>query len=515
MHLQATQRNHISHPGAQLPPATIWNLPPPPPPTNPLRPDARRQALRRKLLLDGRKEPVKGKKDKGKKKRGSKLEFKRVDQLWDSTIHNYKLTDTAEDEESSEYDQYLFNVRRTFDWEGKYKATVVDIKSKLLKEALTEAMDGVKGVSFVEETPCIDPNLLFLYLEDLRQSCKKLKNKKVTEKKGKKKIKKRNETKRKHLKVLLKYLDKDYASTKKTLYPMLENGIITFDLLWALYKPNTLAYTTTYGTADEPRAFEIELAEKIASFMKGTWYNIEGKYLEYDGKTWGMGTMDCDVPAFKGARKITSLNCYPLKYHKNEAKLRTELIERGKKFVALQGVHYKSHKGMAYYKKRKAIIKVNIDGRIMVDPAIHRRILPNYNVSTVKPNDPDLLGDSDSEDDDCGCCGDESSDDGQADHALEKRDDGDEQKRSSRLFLMRSNEFYFVYLYFLSSLSTDIPVDLFHTYYLHNPTHRQHLPIHPSMYNPSNPQIYSNNIRGCSIVVLCSLRIHSLALFSP
>jgi hypothetical protein len=64
----------------------------------------------------------KSKKDKkGKKKRGSKLEFKRVDQLWDSTIHNYKLTDTAEDEESSEYDQYLFNVRRTFDWEGKYK----------------------------------------------------------------------------------------------------------------------------------------------------------------------------------------------------------------------------------------------------------------------------------------------------------------------------------------------------------------------------------------------------------
>jgi hypothetical protein len=65
----------------------------------------------------------KSKKDtkKKKKKRGSKLEYKRVDQLWDNTIHNYKLSDTAEDEESSEYDQYLFNVRRTFDWEGKYK----------------------------------------------------------------------------------------------------------------------------------------------------------------------------------------------------------------------------------------------------------------------------------------------------------------------------------------------------------------------------------------------------------
>lgn len=150
-------------------------------------------------------------------------------------------------------------------------------------------MDGVKGVSLVEETPTVDPNLLFLYLEDLRKSYHELKNKKVTVKKGKKKQKKRNENKRKHLKVLLKYLDKDYASTKKSLYPMLESGIITFDLLWALYKPNTLAYTTTYGSVDEPRAFKIELADKEFSFLKGEWYNIEGRYLEYDGKTWGMG----------------------------------------------------------------------------------------------------------------------------------------------------------------------------------------------------------------------------------
>ena len=36
------------------------------------------------------------KEKKEKKKRGSKLEYKRVDQLWDNTIHNYKLQDTAE-----------------------------------------------------------------------------------------------------------------------------------------------------------------------------------------------------------------------------------------------------------------------------------------------------------------------------------------------------------------------------------------------------------------------------------
>lgn len=349
-----------------------------------------------------------------KKKRGSKMEYKRVDQLWDNTIHNYKLQDTAEETED-EYDQYLFNVRRTFDWEGKYRNTLVDIKSKLIKEALSDVMDGVKGVSLVEETPSIDPNLLFLYLEDLRKSLKELRAKVKGGEKMKKKIKKRNELKIQHVKVLIKYLDKDYAEVKKTLYPMLESGLITFDLLWALYKPNTLAYTTTYGTPDEPRAFKIEYAEKEFSFMKGEWYCIEGRYLEYDGKTWGFGQMEVDVAAFKGARKITSLGCYPLKYHNDEAKLRKDLIARGKKFVALQGVHYRGHEGLAYYKKKRQVIKVNINGRIMVDPAIHRRMHPNYQVSTVKPKDEDEFVDMGSDDSDSeGCCY-EGSDGGEDD----------------------------------------------------------------------------------------------------
>jgi hypothetical protein len=149
--------------------------------------------------------------------------------------------------------------------------------------------------------------------------------------------------------------------------------------------------------------------------MKGTWYNIEGRYLEYDGKTFGMGTMAVEVEQFKGPRKISSLACYPLKYHKESDKLKQELIERGKKFVALKGMNYRFHKGMGFYKKKRQVIKVNINGRVMVDPAIHRRINPNYPISTVKPKDPDLIDQSeeeDSDDDSCGC-GDASDDEGQ------------------------------------------------------------------------------------------------------
>ena len=64
---------------------------------------------------------------------------------------------------------------------------------------------------------------------------------------------------------------------RHSLYPMLENGLITFELLWALWKPNTLAFTTTYGSPDEPRVFKVEMAEKHHGIMKGEYYYIEGK----------------------------------------------------------------------------------------------------------------------------------------------------------------------------------------------------------------------------------------------
>lgn len=143
-----------------------------------------------------------------------------------------------------------------------------------------------------------------------------------------------------------------------------------------------------------------------SSFVKGKYYNIEGRYLEYDGKTFGMGQMEIEVPEFTGPRKISNLGCYPLKYHKESEKLKQQLIDRGKKFVELAGMKYKFHKGMAFYKKKRQVIKVNINGRVMVDPAIHRRINPNYPISTVKPADPDILepsGDEDTEEESCNC----------------------------------------------------------------------------------------------------------------
>lgn len=224
-----------------------------------------------------------------------KFDYKRVDQVWDRLTHNFRLQDTAEPSGETKYDDFCFHVRRTFDWEGKYKTTVVDIKSKVLRECLQDVIGNIKGVSLVDETPKLDPNILFLYLKDLRRYAKKLK-KQIAKppgpnKQARKKEAKRLEEKRQCLKALVKYIDKDYDQVKKSLYPMLEHGLITFDLLWALWKPDTLVYTTTYGSHDEPRAFKVVTAEKHYHVSKGEVYYVEGKYFEYDGKQFGHGNL--------------------------------------------------------------------------------------------------------------------------------------------------------------------------------------------------------------------------------
>lgn len=112
------------------------------------------------LWSDG---PVKSHTNEKKRQKASELDYKRVDQVWDNLIHDFRLQDTAEGDTDAQYDDFLFHVRRTFDWEGKYTTTLVDIRSKLIRECLQEVMGNIKVISLVEETPKLDPNLLFLY----------------------------------------------------------------------------------------------------------------------------------------------------------------------------------------------------------------------------------------------------------------------------------------------------------------------------------------------------------------
>lgn len=124
-----------------------------------------------------------------------------------------------------------------------------------------------------------------------------------------------------------------------------------------------------------------------------------------------------EIDEFRGARRIDSLGIFPLAYHEDEEQVRERLIERGRKFGSLKGMHYKFYKGLAFFKRKRGAVRLNVNGRIMVDPSTFRRINPNYRMNPVKEsshsttsalgNDDDSENENEDEDDECGRGGDD------------------------------------------------------------------------------------------------------------
>jgi hypothetical protein len=251
-------------------------------------------------------------------------EFKRVDQVWDTKLRDYKLIQSTADQKD-EF-ECVFTVRRRFNWEGKLRDTLVDIKSKALRGVLQVVLKDCKCVSLVEEKPEIDPHILYHYYDEITKYMKKtLKSKLKRAKRSKDKKQLTQEIAQ--CKLLLGYVDEDFTATRKALKPLLKAGTITYELCWALFKPNTIVFTPTYGNKEDPRCFKVEQCYEYESWLSGAKSCcIDGKYLEYDGQVYGLGDHQAEIKAFKGHKKITSLVAYPLKYHK-DPKVRSHLSD--------------------------------------------------------------------------------------------------------------------------------------------------------------------------------------------
>lgn len=242
-------------------------------------------------------------------------EFKRVDQVWDTKLRDYKLIQSTADQKD-EF-ECVFTVRRRFNWEGKLRDTLVDIKSKALRGVLQMVLKDCKCVSLVEEKPQIDPHILYHYYDEITKYMKKTLKPKLKRAK-RSKDKKQLTQEIAQCKLLLGYVDEDFTAIRKALKPLLKAGTITYELCWALFKPNTVVFTPTYGNKEDPRCFKVEQCYEHESWLSGAKSCcIDGKYLEYDGQVYGLGDHQAEIKAFKGHKKITSLVAYPLKYHKD------------------------------------------------------------------------------------------------------------------------------------------------------------------------------------------------------
>jgi hypothetical protein len=179
-----------------------------------------------------------------------------------------------------------------------------------------------------------------------------------------------------HLDLLISFVEEKYASLRQRLNALLQHGEITYDLLWALFKPNTIIYTTCDGTG-KPRGVKYrDGGEKSGLF--GDFYQMNCDYLDSDGDHFGLVSIDLPVPRFSGVKRIATLPCFPLSYHPEKDQMRETLIQCGKKFHGLRGPCHRYCEGQAFFVKEKEKVKRSVSSRVMLGAAFFRQMNPNY-----------------------------------------------------------------------------------------------------------------------------------------
>jgi hypothetical protein len=186
--------------------------------------------------------------------------------------------------------------------------------------------------------------------------------------------------------LLVEYIKKVYAPATQELVPLLVSDKITYDLLWALFKPNSIVYGKCLGT-DKPRCIKFDFGEVKTLSDGNEYFHIEGRYWDYNGQ-FGEAKTALAIFKFRGAKRISSLEAFPLEYHDNIEEEKSKLVGCGEKFVSLMGVHHVQYQGNAFSVERGEIVKVFVDGRIMVDASHFQEMNPNY----VRPRVDELCG---------------------------------------------------------------------------------------------------------------------------
>ncbi len=260
----------------------------------------------------------------------------------------------------------------------------IDIKSEALRDILRTVLRNVNGICLRDDKPTvyqplsprsrleildrlltgaqIERNILYYYLPELGAYQSPADN---------------SPSYLGHLDLLINYIESTYASTTQRLIPLLKNGEITYDLLWALFKPNSIVYTTCFGT-DVPRCIKHDFGEERETNQRVKYFRVEGRYLDFDGKVFGEARLALSVEKFRGVKRINLLEAFPLEYHQNQGMVRAHLLECGQKFVSLMGVHHRQFRGTAFFMHNGESVQFKVNSRVTIDAAFFRQINPNY-----------------------------------------------------------------------------------------------------------------------------------------
>lgn len=183
-----------------------------------------------------------------------------------------------------------------------------------------------------------------------------------------------------HAVVLYDLLQSEFNETIESSQDMKSKGVMTYEHLWTLFQPGAIIYCRQDGQ---------ETAAKLSDTRYGMdncqrpCFWVRAKYVDWNGNSFGTSSLNIKILGYAGTKPIHQLATYPIEFHHDKEGLRKRLLERGAKFEALAGSHYKGYHGLAWrednWGKKQ---KYNIKGRIVIDTYGWNRFEPNFAIYT-------------------------------------------------------------------------------------------------------------------------------------
>ncbi|KAI0672123.1 P-loop containing nucleoside triphosphate hydrolase protein [Trametes maxima] len=362
------------------------------------------------------------------------LKIKRVDNYWSTWSNAWKYRNTGSGViaeavrpvgsggANDPWQNFCFVVVRKFPQVSKHELDPkqitfkIVIKSPYLLKGCQDVIGEVRGISWTADPLELDPHLILGFFPEFEAYEKELRNKQRSP---------YEEYVLATIDVLLDYFRNDYRATLAKIANLTSHGEITFELLYAILLPRAVVVTECPITG-ETRALQLREAKLLGSgapecrpyrllceSVDSLEQAIHGRNVDANananadddmqptdhsngtashrgkhpgvgigGKTFGLVESVIYIEPFTGTRKIDNLAAYPLRYSSDPEGLRELLLERGRKWASLKGIHHVHYKGTAAIRVKpgaaQTIVKYNVDSRVMIDRMGFLRVYPDY-----------------------------------------------------------------------------------------------------------------------------------------
>lgn len=235
----------------------------------------------------------------------------------------------------------------------------LQVNSQHLKDILKTVIGSFPGVSFQTKEISIDSpyRVLFHYREELKQAGEKLVD----------------EDAKAHHGLLLEFIREKFGDTIEESENLKEQGLMNYQHLWTLFRPGEIIYAKVFG---QSRAFKVNSYQYTCGQTPGLQLSVES--VDFDGQDFGTRDAMKLIPAFSGALNISDLQAFPMALHPAATHVRSQLIQRGRLFEGMGGMHFQNYEGIALEYDDFGISRYNITGRVVVDTKTYHRLNANY-----------------------------------------------------------------------------------------------------------------------------------------